>query len=149
VIVGRIKRELTLSASRHSVTYGEHVRLTVDLELDDHGGSRDVRIVREQGGRRRLVGTITVSDNGVGSLVDEPIRNSTYRAIVLSGRHPRPVGIERGVRGRPHGRRRAVDGVLLHPDEREGCPGVIAVQDPLIGISNQAPTPFDSTKERA
>jgi hypothetical protein len=95
VIVGRIKRELTLSASRHSVTYGEHVRLTVDLELDDHGGSRDVRIVREQGGRRRLVGTITVSDNGVGSLVDEPIRNSTYRWIVLrDATHARSVSNE-------------------------------------------------------
>jgi hypothetical protein len=92
VIVGRIKRELKLTASTHSITSGQHVRLRVKLELDDHGGSRDVRIVREQAGHRRLIGTVTVDDNGVGSLLDEPAHDATYRAVVLrDATHARSV----------------------------------------------------------
>jgi hypothetical protein len=92
VIVGRIKRDLTLAASRHSIVLGEHVRLTVTLELDHHDGSRDVRIYREQNGTRQLIRIVTVDDNGVGSLRDTPTGNATYEAIVLSdATHARSV----------------------------------------------------------
>jgi hypothetical protein len=92
VIVGRIKRDLALAASRHSIVFGEHVRLTVTLELDHHNGSRDVRIYREQNGNRRLIGIVTVDDNGVGSLRDAPTRDATYEAVVLrDATHARSV----------------------------------------------------------
>jgi hypothetical protein len=64
----------------------------VNLELDDHGGSHDVRIIREQSGDRRLIGTVTVGDDGVGSLLDEPVHNATYEAIALrDATHQRSV----------------------------------------------------------
>jgi hypothetical protein len=92
VIVGRIKRDLTLAASRHSIVFGGHVRLTVTFELDHHDGSRDVRIYREQNGNRRLIGIVTVDENGVGSLRDAPTRDATYKAIVLrDSTHARSV----------------------------------------------------------
>ncbi|MEP6973723.1 MAG: hypothetical protein ABI869_06235 [Actinomycetota bacterium] len=92
VIVSRIKRELTLTASRHSITLGEHVRLTVNLELDHHDGPRDVRILREQNGNRRLIGIVTVDDTGAGWLRDAPTRDATYEAIVLrDATHARSV----------------------------------------------------------
>jgi hypothetical protein len=92
VIVGRIKRALTLAASRHSITSGQHVRLTVNLELDDHGGTHDVRIYREQGGIRTLIGNVTVDGTGVGSLVDKPTSDATYQAIALrDATHERSV----------------------------------------------------------
>jgi hypothetical protein len=83
VIVGRIKPDLTLVASRHSILLGEHVRITVTLGLDHHDGPRAVRIMRDQKGHRRLIGIVTVNDNGVGWLRDAPTRDATYEAIVL------------------------------------------------------------------
>ncbi|MEA2581505.1 MAG: hypothetical protein QOE83_2397 [Actinomycetota bacterium] len=92
VIVSSLKRELTLTASRHSITLGQHVRLTVNLKLDDHGGTHDVRIYREQAGDRRLIGIVTVDDTGVGSLVDTPTSDATYQAIALhDATHQRSV----------------------------------------------------------
>jgi hypothetical protein len=90
--VSYLKRELTLTASRHSITLGQHVRLTVNLELDDHGGTHDVRIYRERAGDRRLIGIVTVDDTGVGSLVDTPTSDATYQAIALhDATHQRSV----------------------------------------------------------
>jgi hypothetical protein len=92
VAVNRIKRELTLTASKRSITLGDHVRLTVNLELDHHDGPRDVRIMRDQNGNRRLIGIVTVDDTGVGSLRDAPTRDATYEAIVLRDQtHTRSV----------------------------------------------------------
>ena len=59
------------------------MRITVTLGLDHHDGPRAVRIMRDQKGHRRLIGIVTVNDNGVGWLRDAPTRDATYEAIVL------------------------------------------------------------------
>ena len=43
-------------------------------------------------GNRRLIGIVTVDDNGVGSLRDAPARDATYEAIVFrDAMHARSV----------------------------------------------------------